>query len=190
MMATNQSMSNFWSQGGGWCNDIESCLDRAKTRRGSTRLMSKWEVFSGILSNNASLNPGTTTCYSSIQWLSLSVSSLSSGPCHTSTWYVQGSSYYYCFHYFGLVWLTELQLRKIPHFLPSNHLVIFTVDSKNKNKNYFLLSLFLKNPQYAPVYKFNAKLKNQIMVARLIFIKTHLTNCCLKWDNVLWNNFF
>lgn len=61
MMATNQSMSNFLSQGGGWCNDIESCLDRAKTRRGSTRLMSKWEVFSGILSNNASLNPGTTT---------------------------------------------------------------------------------------------------------------------------------
>lgn len=44
-------------EGGGWCNDIESCLDRAKTRRGSTRLMSKWEVFSGILSNNASLNP-------------------------------------------------------------------------------------------------------------------------------------
>ncbi|KAL6127711.1 hypothetical protein ACLB2K_071074 [Fragaria x ananassa] len=44
-------------EGGGWCNDIESCLERAKTRRGSTRLMSKWEVFSGILSINASLNP-------------------------------------------------------------------------------------------------------------------------------------
>lgn len=46
-------------QGGGWCNDIPSCSERAKTRRGSTRYMTKWEVFSGILSNNASLNPGT-----------------------------------------------------------------------------------------------------------------------------------
>ncbi|KAL5744624.1 hypothetical protein ACOSQ2_027740 [Xanthoceras sorbifolium] len=44
-------------EGGGWCNDIPSCLDRANSRRGSTRLMTKWEVFSGILSNNASLNP-------------------------------------------------------------------------------------------------------------------------------------
>ncbi|XP_016477464.2 pectin acetylesterase 9 [Nicotiana tabacum] len=44
-------------EGGGWCNDIKSCLDRSKTRRGSTRYMNKWEVFSGILSNNASLNP-------------------------------------------------------------------------------------------------------------------------------------
>ncbi|XP_077241859.1 pectinacetylesterase family protein isoform X2 [Tasmannia lanceolata] len=44
-------------EGGGWCNDIESCLERARTRRGSTRHMNKLEVFSGILSNNASLNP-------------------------------------------------------------------------------------------------------------------------------------
>ncbi|KAJ4706017.1 Pectin acetylesterase [Melia azedarach] len=44
-------------EGGGWCNDIPSCLERAKTRRGSTRYMTKFEVFSGILSNNASLNP-------------------------------------------------------------------------------------------------------------------------------------
>ncbi|XP_024029199.1 pectin acetylesterase 9 [Morus notabilis] len=44
-------------EGGGWCNDVESCLDRAETRRGSTRYMTKLEVFSGILSNNASLNP-------------------------------------------------------------------------------------------------------------------------------------
>lgn len=44
-------------EGGGWCNDLESCLERAGTRRGSTRYMSKFEVFSGILSNNASLNP-------------------------------------------------------------------------------------------------------------------------------------
>ncbi|KAL0358954.1 UNVERIFIED_CONTAM: Pectin acetylesterase 9 [Sesamum angustifolium] len=44
-------------EGGGWCNDVKSCLERAATRRGSTRYMSKVEVFSGILSNNASLNP-------------------------------------------------------------------------------------------------------------------------------------
>lgn len=44
-------------EGGGWCNDIKSCLDRSKTRRGSTRYMNKWEVFSGILSDSASLNP-------------------------------------------------------------------------------------------------------------------------------------
>ena len=43
-------------EGGGWCNDLKSCLDRAKTRRGSTRYMTKWEVYSGILSNNATLN--------------------------------------------------------------------------------------------------------------------------------------
>ncbi|MFS8013605.1 putative pectinacetylesterase/NOTUM [Helianthus anomalus] len=44
-------------EGGGWCNDIESCAERAQTRRGSTRLMTKLETFSGILSNNASRNP-------------------------------------------------------------------------------------------------------------------------------------
>ncbi|CAJ2630008.1 unnamed protein product [Trifolium pratense] len=44
-------------EGGGWCNDLPSCLERAQTRRGSTRYMTKLEVFSGILSNNATLNP-------------------------------------------------------------------------------------------------------------------------------------
>ncbi|CAI0403297.1 unnamed protein product [Linum tenue] len=44
-------------EGGGWCNDVDSCLIRAGTRRGSTTLMNKQEVFSGILSNNVSLNP-------------------------------------------------------------------------------------------------------------------------------------
>ncbi|KAL4348842.1 hypothetical protein GQ457_17G024990 [Hibiscus cannabinus] len=52
--------SNNWLlqfEGGGWCNDVSSCLERAKTRRGSTHYMEKFKVFSGILSNNASLNP-------------------------------------------------------------------------------------------------------------------------------------
>ncbi|KAJ6867842.1 hypothetical protein NC651_033010 [Populus alba x Populus x berolinensis] len=44
-------------RGGGWCNDIQSCLERAQTRRGSTLYMNKLEDFNGILSNNASLNP-------------------------------------------------------------------------------------------------------------------------------------
>ncbi|KAI3519482.1 hypothetical protein L1887_08641 [Cichorium endivia] len=44
-------------EGGGWCNDIESCAERAKTRRGSTSLMNKLETFSGILSDNPFNNP-------------------------------------------------------------------------------------------------------------------------------------
>nr|GMC93033.1 pectin acetylesterase 9 isoform X1 [Ipomoea batatas] len=44
-------------EGGGWCNGISSCLERSKTRRGSTTFMNKLAVFSGILSNNASRNP-------------------------------------------------------------------------------------------------------------------------------------
>ncbi|KAI5400444.1 pectin acetylesterase 9 [Lathyrus oleraceus] len=45
-------------EGGGWCNDLQSCLERAPTYRGSTKHMNMSEVFSGILSNNATLNPG------------------------------------------------------------------------------------------------------------------------------------
>jgi hypothetical protein len=56
-MITTIFIYGIW-QGGGWCNDLPSCLERAQTRRGSTRYMTKWEVFSGILSNNATLNPG------------------------------------------------------------------------------------------------------------------------------------
>lgn len=44
-------------EGGGWCNDLRSCLERAQTRRGSTRYMTKLEPFNGILSNNVHLNP-------------------------------------------------------------------------------------------------------------------------------------
>ncbi|URD82014.1 Pectinacetylesterase [Musa troglodytarum] len=45
-------------EGGGWCNDVASCAARSKTRRGSTRYMNKLEVFSGILSNDSTANPG------------------------------------------------------------------------------------------------------------------------------------
>ncbi|KXG38959.1 pectin acetylesterase 9 [Sorghum bicolor] len=44
-------------EGGGWCNDVRSCAERAGTRRGSTRLMPKVEFFSGILSNRPAMNP-------------------------------------------------------------------------------------------------------------------------------------
>ncbi|CAO2838830.1 unnamed protein product [Amaranthus hypochondriacus] len=44
-------------EGGGWCNDVESCLERSITRRGSTHYMTKVEIFNGILSNNISQNP-------------------------------------------------------------------------------------------------------------------------------------
>ncbi|WVZ57573.1 hypothetical protein U9M48_007942 [Paspalum notatum var. saurae] len=44
-------------EGGGWCNDVASCAERARTRRGSTRLMTRLEVFSGILSNRPAMNP-------------------------------------------------------------------------------------------------------------------------------------
>ncbi|XP_057525839.1 pectin acetylesterase 9-like [Amaranthus tricolor] len=44
-------------EGGGWCNDVESCLERAITRHGSTNYMDKVGTFSGILSDNVSLNP-------------------------------------------------------------------------------------------------------------------------------------
>lgn len=44
-------------EGGGWCNDLKSCLERAITRRGSSHYMLKNENFSGILSNDESLNP-------------------------------------------------------------------------------------------------------------------------------------
>ncbi|KAM0905402.1 hypothetical protein ACQ4PT_017401 [Festuca glaucescens] len=44
-------------EGGGWCNSARSCAERAGTRRGSTSLMNKLEVFSGVLSNDSAMNP-------------------------------------------------------------------------------------------------------------------------------------
>uniref|UniRef100_A0ACD5TMP7 Uncharacterized protein n=1 Tax=Avena sativa TaxID=4498 RepID=A0ACD5TMP7_AVESA len=44
-------------EGGGWCNSAPSCAERAGTRRGSTNLMNKLEVFSGVLSNDPAMNP-------------------------------------------------------------------------------------------------------------------------------------
>ncbi|CAA0838832.1 Pectin acetylesterase 8, partial [Striga hermonthica] len=44
-------------EGGTWCNNVTTCLARKETRLGSSKLMEKQVVFSGILSNNKKSNP-------------------------------------------------------------------------------------------------------------------------------------
>eukprot|EP01018_Ginkgo_biloba_P008438 Gb_15309 [translate_table: standard] len=54
------SGANNWLiqlEGGGWCNDLRTCIFRKTTRRGSSRFMEREIVFSGILSNKPSENP-------------------------------------------------------------------------------------------------------------------------------------
>ncbi|KAH9325142.1 hypothetical protein KI387_005320, partial [Taxus chinensis] len=56
----NGSGANKWLlqfEGGGWCNDTESCIARKTTHRGSSNYMDKYAVFSGLLSNKHSENP-------------------------------------------------------------------------------------------------------------------------------------
>ncbi|XP_057837565.1 pectin acetylesterase 3 isoform X2 [Cryptomeria japonica] len=54
------SGANNWIlqfEGGGWCNDSESCIARKTTHRGSSNYMPKYATFSGILSNKQYENP-------------------------------------------------------------------------------------------------------------------------------------
>ena len=44
-------------EGGGWCNNVTTCLARKVTRLGSSRQMAKLLAFSGILSDNKKFNP-------------------------------------------------------------------------------------------------------------------------------------
>ncbi|GFP81560.1 protein notum homolog [Phtheirospermum japonicum] len=44
-------------EGGGWCNNVTTCLGRKNTRLGSSKQMVKLLAFSGILSNRAQFNP-------------------------------------------------------------------------------------------------------------------------------------
>ncbi|XP_048319740.2 pectin acetylesterase 8 [Ziziphus jujuba] len=44
-------------EGGGWCNNVTTCLARTKTRLGSSKLMVKEVAFSGMLSNKQKFNP-------------------------------------------------------------------------------------------------------------------------------------
>ncbi|KAL7157535.1 hypothetical protein ABFS83_02G083600 [Erythranthe nasuta] len=54
------SGANSWLiqlEGGGWCNNIRTCVYRKKTHRGSSNYFEKQIPFIGILSNNAGENP-------------------------------------------------------------------------------------------------------------------------------------
>ncbi|GKV44243.1 hypothetical protein SLEP1_g51441 [Rubroshorea leprosula] len=54
------SGANSWLiqlEGGGWCNNIKTCVYRKKTRRGSSTYMEKKIPFTGILSDKAEENP-------------------------------------------------------------------------------------------------------------------------------------
>ncbi|WRX23415.1 Pectinacetylesterase/NOTUM - like 6 [Theobroma cacao] len=54
------SGANSWLiqlEGGGWCNNIRTCVYRKKTRRGSSTYMEKQIPFTGILSEKAEENP-------------------------------------------------------------------------------------------------------------------------------------
>uniref|UniRef100_A0A0C9S471 Pectin acetylesterase n=1 Tax=Wollemia nobilis TaxID=56998 RepID=A0A0C9S471_9CONI len=44
-------------EGGAWCNNVTTCLERKKTRLGSSNYMDKKVTFSGILGNNQKRNP-------------------------------------------------------------------------------------------------------------------------------------
>ncbi|XP_073223185.1 pectin acetylesterase 12-like isoform X1 [Cicer arietinum] len=54
------SGANNWLvnlEGGGWCNNIRTCVYRKTSRHGSSKLMEKAIAFTGILSNNFHENP-------------------------------------------------------------------------------------------------------------------------------------
>ncbi|XP_068659800.1 pectin acetylesterase 12-like isoform X2 [Aristolochia californica] len=54
------SGSNSWVihlEGGGWCNNVRTCVYRKKSGRGSSNYMTKEIAFTGILSNKAEENP-------------------------------------------------------------------------------------------------------------------------------------
>ncbi|XP_058103780.1 pectin acetylesterase 8-like [Magnolia sinica] len=44
-------------EGGGWCNNVTTCLERKNTRLGSSKQMAKQVAFSGMLSNKEKFNP-------------------------------------------------------------------------------------------------------------------------------------
>ncbi|XP_057539705.1 pectin acetylesterase 6-like [Amaranthus tricolor] len=54
------SGANSWLiqlEGGGWCNNVRTCVYRKTTRRGSSKYMEKSLAFTGILSNKPEENP-------------------------------------------------------------------------------------------------------------------------------------
>lgn len=57
MYLYRNSMLKFYFQGGGWCNNVTTCLSRKNTRLGSSKQMVENLAFSGILSNKPQFNP-------------------------------------------------------------------------------------------------------------------------------------
>ncbi|GFP96092.1 hypothetical protein PHJA_001753300 [Phtheirospermum japonicum] len=56
------SRANSWIvnlKGGGWYNNIRTCVYRKTTRRGSSNYFKRQIPFTGVLSNKASENPGS-----------------------------------------------------------------------------------------------------------------------------------
>lgn len=54
------SGANSWLielEGGGWCNNVRTCVYRKTTRRGSSKFMEKQLAFTGLLSNKPEENP-------------------------------------------------------------------------------------------------------------------------------------
>eukprot|EP00252_Welwitschia_mirabilis_P006755 TRINITY_DN1765_c0_g2_i4.p1 TRINITY_DN1765_c0_g2~~TRINITY_DN1765_c0_g2_i4.p1 ORF type:complete len:391 (+),score=36.38 TRINITY_DN1765_c0_g2_i4:125-1297(+) len=54
------SGANNWIvhfEGGAWCNDVQTCSDRTKTRLGSSKYMPKQKALSGLFGNNQARNP-------------------------------------------------------------------------------------------------------------------------------------
>jgi hypothetical protein len=54
------SGANSWLvnlEGGGWCNDVKSCVFRKSSRRGSSNHMESQLQFTGIMSNRPEENP-------------------------------------------------------------------------------------------------------------------------------------
>ncbi|XP_039135628.1 pectin acetylesterase 10-like [Dioscorea cayenensis subsp. rotundata] len=54
------SGANSWLvnlEGGGWCNDIRTCVYRKTSRHGSSNYMEKEIPFTGIMSNDPAMNP-------------------------------------------------------------------------------------------------------------------------------------
>ncbi|XP_042952445.1 pectin acetylesterase 8-like isoform X3 [Carya illinoinensis] len=56
-LAGSESLPFFLVQGGGWCNNITTCLSRKNTRLGSSKQMAKEIAFSGIMSKYRMFNP-------------------------------------------------------------------------------------------------------------------------------------
>lgn len=61
------TISDMYFQGGGWCNNVTTCLARKNTRLGSSKQMATELAFSGILSSLQKFNPGFPRLHVSLQ---------------------------------------------------------------------------------------------------------------------------